>query len=75
MRAVTPQTGEYNTNNSQDTVRLIELIGKGSGGKSHVLDDTTTTLSQKNDCSMPVIMVIDATGKSASLIIASTFFT
>ena len=45
----TIQTGEYITDYGKEIGRLIALIGKGGGGKYHVLDATITTLLQRHD--------------------------
>ena len=48
MRAKSLHTGNSVTDYGPDIERLIAIIGKGCGGKSHVLDATITKLRQRN---------------------------
>ena len=74
MRAEILHTGGSSADDLQDIGRLIVIIGKGGGGKSHVLDSIITTLFQRHVWSMPNIMLSTTTEKSAYLINASNIF-
>ena len=74
LRESTLQISEYKTYDGKDIGIFIYLIGKGGGGKSHVLDSIITTLFQRHVWSMPNIMLSTTTEKSAYLINASNIF-
>ena len=48
MREESLQTGGLSTHDCQDIRRLIALIRKGGGGKSHFLDVIIKTLLQRH---------------------------
>ena len=74
VREATLQTSEFSTYDSRYIGRLIALIGKGGGGKSHVLDATITTLFQTQGWSMSNMIMSTNTVKSDYLINACTIF-
>ena len=75
MRVEKIQTGGSITYDDQDIGSFIAFIGKCSGVKSNVLDDTITTLLQMHGRSLSNIMVSVTTGKADFLINTCNYFT